>query len=285
MAPAWLSVLPASSTCLLLPDQPTGHVIPAVLRRGRTTIAVATAAAPPRRRLLVAVAAATKAAPAASGEEEWGKKKKTTFVEEMRAAAIRLHSRDQTRHGEKEVPLEPPVATWVPTVAGFVRFLADNNLVFQTLEAIVGRADVPWYAEFRNTGLERSEALEKDLEWFKQQGYTIPEPSAVAVAYASFLEELSEKEPQAFINHFYNLYFGQSAGGVLIGKKIAEMTNLHKELEFYRWEGNLSELQQNVRNKLNQVASTWSQEERDRCLDEMEKSFVCSVDLRRHMFT
>ncbi|CAN6177640.1 unnamed protein product, partial [Urochloa humidicola] len=276
---------PASGCFLLLPNQPARRVLPAVLQRGRS-VAVAAAAPPPaRRRLLVAVAAATKAAPAASGKEkEWGEKK-TTFVEEMRAVAMRLHSRDQSRHGEKEVPLEPPVVTWAPTVAGFVRFLADNKLVFHTLEAIVARAAIPWYAEFRDTGLERSEALEKDLEWFKQQGFTIPEPSAVAIAYASFLEELSEKEPQAFINHFYNLYFGHSAGGVLIGKKIAEMTNLQKELEFYRWEGNLSQLQQNVRDKLNQVASAWSQAERDRCLDEMEKSFICSVDLRRHMFT
>ncbi|CAL5039267.1 unnamed protein product [Urochloa decumbens] len=279
MAPAWLSVARAPSTTCFRPQPPARRrVVPAAaLRRG--TVAPA-GAAPPRRRLVVAVAAATEAAAAAVADGG----KKRTFVEEMRAVAMRLHSREQSRHGEKEVPLEPPVATWAPTVAGFVRFLADNKLVFHTLEAIVARAAVPWYAEFRDTGLERSEALEKDLEWFEQQGYTIPEPSAVAIAYASFLEELSEKEPQAFINHFYNLYFGHSAGGVLIGKKIVEMTNLHKEPEFYRWEGNLSQLQQNVRDKLNQVASAWSQEEKDRCLDEMEKSFICSVDLRRHMF-
>ncbi|CAO2148879.1 unnamed protein product [Urochloa humidicola] len=66
--------------------------------------------------------------------------------------------------------------------------------------------------------------------------------------------------------------------------EIVEMTNLQKELEFYRWEGNLSQLQQNVRDKLNQIASAWSHEERDRCLDEMEKSFVCSVDPHSHMF-
>ncbi|CAL5053634.1 unnamed protein product [Urochloa decumbens] len=279
MAPAWLSVPRAPSTTSCFRAQPPARrvVVPAVLLRRGT---VAPAAAAWRGRLVVSVAAATAAM--TGGEEE---RRKKTFVEEMRAVAMRLHSREQSRHGEKEVPLEPPVATWAPTVAGFVRFLADNKLVFHTLEAIVARAAVPWYAEFRDTGLERSEALGKDLEWFKQQGYTIPEPSAVAVAYASFLEELSEKEPQAFINHFYNLYFGHSAGGVLIGKKIVEMTNLQKEPEFYRWEGNnLSQLQQNVRDKLNQVASAWSQEEKDRCLDEMEKSFICSVDLRRHMF-
>jgi heme oxygenase len=58
------------------------------------------------------------------------------------------------------------------------------------------------------------------LEWFRQQGHTITEPSAAGIAYASFLEELSEKEPPAFTTHFYNFYFGHSAGGVIIGKKV-----------------------------------------------------------------
>jgi heme oxygenase len=67
------------------------------------------------------------------------------------------------------------------------------------------------------------------LEWFKQQGHTIPEPSAAGIGYASFLEELSEKEPQAFITHFYNLYFGHSAGGVLIGKKVTTLPTVLQE--------------------------------------------------------
>ncbi|GJN38767.1 hypothetical protein PR202_gb27838 [Eleusine coracana subsp. coracana] len=236
---------------------------------------VSIAAATQRR--LVAAAAATEMAPAASGEE--GK----AFVEEMRAVAMRLHTKDQAREGEKE-PQAPPVAKWEPSVEGYLRFLVDSRLVFQTLEEIVERAAVPWYAEFRNTGLERSEALKKDLEWFKQEGHTIPEPSAPGTTYASYLEELSEKDPQAFICHFYNVYFAHTAGGRMIGKKVSEKILNKKELEFYKWEGNLSQLLQNVRNKLNQVATSWSRE-KDHCLEETEKSFAYSGDLLRHIFT
>ncbi|XP_062178785.1 heme oxygenase 1, chloroplastic-like [Phragmites australis] len=229
-------------------------------------------------RRLVAAAAATEMAPAASEEE--GK----AFVEEMRAVAMRLHTKDQAREGEKE-PQAPPVAKWEPSVEGYLRFLVDSRLVFQTLEDIVDRAAVPWYAEFRNTGLERSEALKKDLEWFRQQGHTIREPSAPGTTYASYLEELSERDPQAFICHFYNVYFAHTAGGRMIGKKVAEKILNKKELEFYKWEGNLSQLLQNVRNKLNQVASSWSRQEKDHCLEETEKSFAYSGDLLRHIFT
>ncbi|AQK83043.1 Rop guanine nucleotide exchange factor 7 [Zea mays] len=108
-------------------------------------------------------------------------------------------------------------------------------------------------AEFRNTRLERSEALKNDLEWFRQQGHTIPKPSAPGTTYTSLLEDLSEEDPQAFICHFYNVYFAHTAGGRMIGKKGFREDS--KDLEFYKWEGNLSQLLQNVRNKLNQVAS------------------------------
>uniref|UniRef100_A0A804R8U0 PRONE domain-containing protein n=1 Tax=Zea mays TaxID=4577 RepID=A0A804R8U0_MAIZE len=138
-------------------------------------------------------------------------------------------------------------------------------------------------AEFRNTGLERSEALKNDLEWFRQQGHTIPKPSAPGTTYTSLLEDLSEEDPQAFICHFYNVYFAHTAGGRMIGKKGFREDS--KDLEFYKWEGNLSQLLQNVRNKLNQVASSWSREEKDHCLEETEKSFSYSGGLLRHIFT
>lgn len=77
-------------------------------------------------------------------------------------------------------------------------------------------------AEFRNTGLERAESLAKDLAWFKEQGYTIPEPSSPGLNYSAYVEELSKKDPQAFICHFYNTYFAHSAGGRMIGKKVSK---------------------------------------------------------------
>lgn len=75
-------------------------------------------------------------------------------------------------------------------------------------------------AEFRNTGLERSEKLGKDMEWLEQQGHAIPPPSSVGVNYALYLDELSETDPHAFLCHFYMTYFGHTAGGRMIGRKV-----------------------------------------------------------------
>nr|BAK03033.1 predicted protein [Hordeum vulgare subsp. vulgare] len=227
-----------------------------------------------RRRRIVAVGAA------ARGEEAAEK----TFVEEMRAVAMRMHTKDQSSEGEKE-QRGPSLNELEPNLEAYLRFLVDSKLIFQTLENIVDRAAVPWYGEFRNTGLERSEALKKDLKWLSETGHTIPEPSAADTRYASYLEKLSEKDQHAFFCHYYNMYFGQSAGGRMIGKKIADKILNKKELEFYKWEGTLSELLQNVREKLNQVASSWTREEKNRCLEETETSFAYSGERLRKIFT
>ncbi|KAL7134751.1 hypothetical protein ABFS83_11G046800 [Erythranthe nasuta] len=202
------------------------------------------------------------------------------FVEEMRFVAMKLHTKDQAKEGEKE-PKGQPIAKWNPSFEGYLQFLVDSKLVYDTLERIVDKAAFPEYAEFRNTGLERSESLAKDLEWFKQQGHGIPEPSSPGISYAEYLEELSEKDPQSFICHFYNTYFAHTAGGRMIGRKVAEKILDGKELEFYKWDGELSQLLQNVRDKLDRVAQSWSREEKDHCLEETEKSFKFSGQILR----
>eukprot|EP00262_Sarcandra_glabra_P005585 TRINITY_DN17307_c0_g1_i1.p1 TRINITY_DN17307_c0_g1~~TRINITY_DN17307_c0_g1_i1.p1 ORF type:complete len:288 (+),score=43.76 TRINITY_DN17307_c0_g1_i1:121-984(+) len=206
------------------------------------------------------------------------------FVEEMRFVAMKLHTRDQAKEGEKESNAQP-IAKWEPSIQGYLRFLVDSKVVYDTLETIVQKAAHPSYAVFRNTGLERSEKLAKDLDWFKEQGHAIPEPSLPGTSYSRYLEDLSENDPQAFICHFYNVYFAHSAGGRMIGKKVAEKILDNKELQFYKWDGDLSQLLQNVREKLNRVAEGWSREEKNRCLEETEKSFKYSGEILRLILT
>ncbi|KAK8637782.1 hypothetical protein V6N13_136242 [Hibiscus sabdariffa] len=290
------------------------------------------------------------------------------FVEEMRFVAMKLHTREQAKEGEKEVkqPEERSVRQWEPTIDGYLKFLVDSRLVYDTLESIVDKATFPiflgvvlmlmffigWFtlhrlvhsllgcscfayrmflrcatfialhtagklkcmpwsaadAEFKNTGLERLENLANDLKWFEEQGYAIPGPSSPGVTYAEYLKEISENDPQAFICHFYNTYFAHSAGGRMIGRKVAEKLLNNKVLEFYKWDGDLSQLLQNVRDKLNKVSEvssvplfvslqnslvnsrppdsylvfqSWTREEKNHCLEETEKSFKHSGDILR----
>lgn len=67
------------------------------------------------------------------------------FVEEMRFVAMKLHTKEQAKEGEKETksPEERPVAKWEPTVDGYLRFLVDSKLVYDTLEGIIDEATFP----------------------------------------------------------------------------------------------------------------------------------------------
>ncbi|EOY14542.1 Heme oxygenase 2, putative isoform 1 [Theobroma cacao] len=163
--------------------------------------------------------------------------------------------------------------TWKPSMEGFLKYLVDSKLVFNTIERIVDESDDVAYAYFRKTGLERSPGLSKDLEWFSQQDFVIPEPSNPGVTYVAYLKELAEKSAPHFLSHFYNIYFSHIAGGQVIARQVSEMLLEGRELEFYKWEGDVQESLKGVRDKLNVLGEHWSREGRNKCLKEAAKSF------------
>lgn len=162
---------------------------------------------------------------------------------------------------------------WIPSMEGFVKYLVDSKLVFDTLERIVDKSDDVSYTYFRKTGLERSEGLAKDLEWFSQRNIEIPEPSTPGTSYVKYLEELAEDNAPLFLSHFYNIYFSHIAGGQVISRKVSDKLLQGRELEFYRWDGDAQELLKGVREKLNMLGEHWTRDEKNKCLKEAAKSF------------
>lgn len=62
---------------------------------------------------------------------------KMEFVDEMRGMAMKLHTKDQAREGQKEPDQSPPLSKWEPSMEGYLRFYVDSLVVFRTLESIV----------------------------------------------------------------------------------------------------------------------------------------------------
>lgn len=58
---------------------------------------------------------------------------------------MKLHTKDQAKEGEKETKevQERPVAKWEPNVEGYLRFLVDSKLVYDTLDKIIAKAVFP----------------------------------------------------------------------------------------------------------------------------------------------
>ena len=55
------------------------------------------------------------------------------------------------------------------------------------------------------------------------------------------------------------------------------------EFEFYTYETDMKQLLDGVREKINEVAESWSREEKDLCLEETEKSFAYSGSILRNI--
>uniref|UniRef100_A0ACD5YEZ6 Uncharacterized protein n=1 Tax=Avena sativa TaxID=4498 RepID=A0ACD5YEZ6_AVESA len=182
-------------------------------------------------------------------------------AEEMRFVAMRLRNPKRTTLKDNT------------GIEGFVRYLVDCKLVFDTVERVVaGSTDVA-YVYFRKSGLERSASIEKDLEWFRKQGIEIPEPSTSGSTYAAYLSELAGNNAPAFLSHYYNIYFSHTTGGLAIGKKICDKILEGRVLEFYKWDTDAELLLKDAREKLNELSKHWSRKDRNLCLKETAKCF------------
>ena len=58
-----------------------------------------------------------------------------------------------------------------------------------------------------------------------------------SVASCRLLQELASSAPPAFLCHYYNIYFAHTAGGRMIGTKVASMILDGTELAFYKASG------------------------------------------------
>ncbi|XP_077213842.1 heme oxygenase 2 [Tasmannia lanceolata] len=201
------------------------------------------------------------------------------IVEEMRFVAMKLRTQDKEDNPRPSDDADDD--TWEPTIEGFLKFLVDSKLVFETLDRIVDESDHVAYAYFRKTGLERSEGLSKDLDWFKQQEIPIPQPSPPGISYANYLVEVAEKNAPSFVCHFYNIYFAHITGGQVIAKQVSEKILDGRVLEFCKWEGDVLELLKDMRENLNKLGEYWSRDQKNRCLREATKSFRFSGEIVR----
>jgi len=198
---------------------------------------------------------------------------KESFIDtELRAAAMKLHTRSQSpKEGqaqEKEVK-EP----YVTTHDDYMAFLVDSQHVYQAVEDVVGNNEE--LAVFLNSPLDRVQALDKDID-FMEKEFSIKKPDVGKPGqdYANVIRQLGKDGSIAeFLCHYYNFYFAHTAGGRMIGKKMSSLLLDKKTLEFYKWDGNINEIKDRVKGDIEDLVANWSPEERKRCTDETAAAF------------
>lgn len=155
------------------------------------------------------------------------------FIEtELRGKAMQLHTRSQApKEGQaQEKKMEP----YTPTRADYLAFLVDSQHIYKAFEDIVNENDE--LSVFRNTGLERVNALETDIDFMvNEYGLERPEVGKPGLDYAEAMRRLgSERLIPEFMCHYYNFYFAHTAGGRMIGKQMSSLLLDKKTLEFYK---------------------------------------------------
>jgi len=193
--------------------------------------------------------------------------------DELRMYAMKLHTTDQSpREGQQ--PAQKPVKDWTPTLEDYVHFLTDSLAVYETMELIVNT--YPELEIYRNTGLERVQALKDDLQWITNSynpSLSIPPVGEPGSSYSSFLMNIAKESIPKFLCHYYNYYFAHTAGGMMIGRKMSKLLLEGKRLEFYQWKSNVKELMNATKYKIDAMALTWDDDERQACVKETQSCF------------
>ena len=116
-----------------------------------------------------------------------------------------------------------------------MQYLIDSLHVYQTFDEIV--RTTPSLYTLNNTGMERVDAIQKDIQWLLQFDSTlyIPTVEEPGKTYSAYLKTLVLTNYPGFICHFYNQYFAHTAGGMRIGLNIADKLLGGKKLHFYTW--------------------------------------------------
>jgi heme oxygenase len=106
---------------------------------------------------------------------------------------------------------------------GYVGLLRALHPVYAALEAAMGahKGDAVVGMVY-DPALNRTAALEQDLEFFAGKDWRAIPLIEAASAYAKHLTELGDKMPRALVAHAYVRYLGDLSGGQMMARSVAK---------------------------------------------------------------
>lgn len=158
-----------------------------------------------------------------------------------------------------------------PNVYRYVQFLTETRRVYWIFEHMVP-------IDHR---MRRIDALTEDITTICKN-MDVPEPHLIpggpGEEYASLLSGLiASKNVPAVTCHMYTFYFANAAGGSMIGDYLCQALQLGSSaLTFYEQD---AEVLKDIRRDLDAKAFTWTEEQRQTCIDEVPRAFEASLKL------
>lgn len=206
---------------------------------------------------------------------------------ELRSAAMKLHT---TMQAPKEggVKVQKPKEPHVTTRMEYLKFLVDSQHVYAAFEEVLKNTESSELTPFQQTGLERTDRLEQDIVYLCETYEELERPAVggVGTRYAQEVRRMGQDGKEAipeFMNHYYNHYFAHTAGGIMIGKQMSKLLLDSKTLEFYKWDSDINELKVTVKNSIEELAATWTREQKDACVDATAAAFQGGGSLNSYL--
>ncbi|XP_015265521.1 PREDICTED: heme oxygenase 1 [Gekko japonicus] len=167
----------------------------------------------------------------------------------------------------------------------FKLYLASLYYIYSALEEESERnKDNPVYAPvYFPAELNRSAALEKDLEYFYGPTWRREIQCHEATQkYVDRLHHVGQYEPELLVAHAYTRYLGDLSGGQILRKIAQKSLNLPKTgegLAFFDFPGvtNISKFKQLYRARMNTLPMDAATEKR--IVEEAEKSFLLDIEV------
>lgn len=195
-----------------------------------------------------------------------------------------LRERTWSSHGDSEgATFMKDLMTGIGTREDYVALVAQHFFIYEALEAAAERfASDPVASVFISPQLTRMPALTHDLEFLLGADWrSAITPVPTTVRYVERINEVAaEGWAGGFIAHHYTRYMGDLSGGQAIGRLMQRHFGFDTNgVGFYLFDQIASpkEFKDTYREQLDAVA--WSDEERERVIDEVIVAYRFNTDL------
>ncbi len=194
-----------------------------------------------------------------------------------------LRERTWSNHGESEgADFMSDLMSGRGTRDDYIALVAQHFFIYRALEAAeADMADDPTVAPFISPQLTRLPAIEGDLEFLIGADWRAQiSPLPTTERYVDRISTVAATWPGGFIAHHYTRYLGDLSGGQVIRTLMQRQFGFQTNgVGFYLFAGIASpkKFKETYREQLDAVE--WSDEERDRVIDEVLIAYDFNTEL------
>ncbi|XP_066587227.1 uncharacterized protein Ho [Prorops nasuta] len=206
-----------------------------------------------------------------------------TFCKKMRRATREIHAISDALVNAKLAFGFLDDSVWADGLLVFYE-------IFRYLEGAMIRLKSTKIGLLRLAELQRTDAFEKDLEFYLGKGWMKTySPRESVIKYLMRLREVEDTDPTLLMAYIYHLYMGLLSGGIILRKKrqLVQKISLYKDIkpggnnitDF--GENSIYELKNELRETMNRIAETLDEDTKNKLIEESKIVYSLNNEIIR----